>query len=355
MAVTPEWEEVTGEILRTPGVAMVIGGVDTGKTRFCVELVNAAAELGLPGAVVDADVGQSEIGPPGTIGLGLAEKPVEALTDLKFKRLHFVGATSPAGHLLECVIGASRMVDAAREHGAALIVLDTTGLVDGPIGRKLKTYKTDLVRPDYLVGIQKRHEIEHLLAPFARAASIKIRKVSSPAVVRTKPPEFRAARRQMRFYEHFNDASSHIIRLDDVSCWNTWFCTGRPMKWQYMKFMEDTLGCRILHAEVTGRGVFAVAEKPCPQKDMRELEEQFRTRAIRIVTGESLTNLLVGLADENARVINVGLIQAIDFKQRFMSVLSPIKTVSPVRIVQFGSIRVTKEGKELGVRIPPES
>lgn len=349
MTTTPDWDNIIKEIAANPGVVMVIGGVDTGKTHFCVELCNAGVEAGIATAVVDADVGQSEIGSPGTIGMALAERPIEALSDLKPRRLYFIGTTSPVHHTLECVVGSGKMVDAALALGAKLVVLDTTGLVDGPIGRKLKTYKADLVRPNYLIGIEKRREIEHLLSPWSKIASIKVMKAKSSELARKKPQEFRAARRRRSFYNHFANASVHIIKLDEISTSNTWFCSGRPMKWQYVKFIEKTTRCRILHAEITGKGIFAVSERPCSAGGYRELEEEFKTRNITITSVDVLRGLLVGLADEDGNVMNVGLIQEIDFKQRYMSVLSPIKTVSPVRMVQFGSMRVAKDGRELGM------
>lgn len=327
---------------------MVIGEADAGKTSFCVQLANAGVGAGVSTAIVDADVGQSEIGAPGTIGMGLVTAPVEVMSEVKPKRLHFIGATSPVSHLLECCGGARRMTDAAREQGASLIILDTTGLVDGYLGRKLKTCKADLVRPDYIVAVQKRKEVEHLLAPFEHMESPEIVRVTASQLARRKPQEFRAARRRANFSRHFSDAPGHMIRLDDISTWHTWLGSGRRMKWQYLKFMEDSLKCRILHAEVTGRGIFAVAERKCVRTGLREIQEQFRTRNIVIVAGEALNNLLVGLADARGNTINVGLIQAIDFQQRLMFVLSPIKTITPVRVVQFGSIHLTKEGREMG-------
>jgi len=342
------WEDIISEVLDKPGIVMVIGDVDTGKTSFCVQLCNAGYSAGIPTAVVDADVGQSEIGAPGTIGMGIADRVIESLSDLRPKRLYFIGNTTPVGHLMESAIGTKKMVDAAIGQGAKLVIVDTTGMVDGPIGRKLKTYKADLLRPDYLIGIEQNREIDHLLVPFTRIASVKIRRIKSSEEARRKPPAFRAARRQLNFYRHFHDAPGHIIRLDDVCFWNTWFRTGRSVKWQYIKSVEDALKCRILHAEITGKGLFVVSERSCRSAGIRVLEEQFRTSNITLVKGESFHNLLVGLADENGSVLNVGLIQAVDFKQKFIFVLSPLKTASSVKVVQFGSIRVTKEGKELG-------
>lgn len=354
MDISPDWQNLISEIVSAPGVAMVVGGIDTGKTRFCLELCMAALEAGVSAAIVDADVGQSEVGAPGTIGMAMVTKPVISLSENKPKRLYFVGATSPADHMLECAVGTKKMVDAALAQGARLVVVDTTGLVGGWIGRRLKTYKTDLVRPDYLIGIERKHEIEHLLTPFSRAGSMKVRRVASSDKAIRKPPEFRAARRRSNYSKHFADSHGHLIRMDDISPWNTWLGTGRPMKWQYMKFIEDALKCPVLHVEVTGRGIFIVSERPCSMGNRKELEEQFKTANIIAVTGETFRNVLVGLADENANTIDVGLLQAIDFKHRFLFVISPIKTISPVRIVQFGSIRVTKEGEEIGTIKPGE-
>lgn len=331
---------------------MVIGEIDAGKTTFCTQCANAALAAGLRVAIVDADVGQSEIGPPGTIGMGTAEAPVETLSDVKPKRLHFVGATSPAGHLLDCCAGARKMVDAAAESNADLIILDTTGFVDGFLGRKLKTSKADLVRPDCIVAVQRGKEVEHLLAPFARMESVELLRVPASPLARKKPQELRAARRRANFSSHFSGASTHIIRLDEVSTWNSLFGTGRPMKWQYMKFMQDALKCRILHAEVSAKGVFAVVEQRCSRSGLREIEEEFKTTNVVVVPDEALNNLLVGLADGSGSTLDVGLIEAVDFQQRIAFVVSPIKTVSPVRVIQFGSIRVNREGRELGTLAP---
>ena len=352
--ITPAWQNLISEIVASPGVAMLIGGADTGKTSFCLELCRAGFEAGVPTAIVDADVGQSEIGAPGTIGMAMVEKEIEVIAELKPRRIYFVGATTPASHVLECAIGTKKMVESALKLGARLVVVDTTGLIGGWLGRKLKTYKTDLVRPDYLVGIQQKHEIEHLLLPFRKMASMKVRRVNSSEKAKRKMPELRASRRRANYSKHFANAQGHLIRLDDVSLWNTWLGAGRPMKWQYVKFIEDTLKCGVLHAEVTGRGIFVVCDRPCSMGNEKELEEQFKTANITAVTADVFNNVLVGLADENANTISVGLLQAVDFKHRYLFVLSPIKTISPVKIVQFGSMRVTKDGEELGVIKPGE-
>lgn len=350
--MSTDWQNSISEITAAPGAALVVGAVDTGKTFFCLRLCLAGLQAGIPTAIVDADVGQSEVGAPGTIGMAFMDKPIESLSELKPKRLYFIGSTTPVDHITECVIGTKKMVDAALDLGAKLVVIDTTGLVGGWLGRKLKTCKIDLIRPNYLIGIQKHREIDHILFPFSRISTMNVANLPTSELARRKPPEYRTARRRHNFYKHFHDSQGHIIRLEDVSLWNTWLGSGRPMKWQYIKFIEETLKCSVLHAEVTGRGLYIISERPCSMSHRKVLEEEFRTTNIVVATGEIFRNVLTGLADESGNVLNVGLLQAIDFKHKYLFVLSPIKTISPVRIVQFGSIRVTKEGEELGTLRP---
>lgn len=352
MEITPDWRSVIEEIAAEPGVAMMVGAIDVGKTRFTLELCRVAAEAGVRVAIVDADVGQSEIGSPGTIGMAMVDEEVSALSDLKPRRLHFVGATSPAEHIAECCAGTRKMVDEAIALGAKLVVVDTTGLTGGWVGRRLKTCKIDLVRPNYLVGIQRKREVEHILRPFSKMANMRIRRVETSQHAMRKSRELRASRRKINYHKHFADSQGHLIRLDDISLWNTWLGAGRPMKWQYRKFIQDSLKCPVLHVEVTGQGIYIISERSCSMSNRKELEEQFKTANITAITGDAFQNVLVGLADENGRTLNVGLLQTIDFKHRFLFVLSPIKTISPVKIVQFGSIRVTKEGDELGAIRP---
>ena len=51
-------------------VTVVIGEVNSGKTTLVARLASALFARGRSVGVLDADVGQSEIGPPTTVGLG---------------------------------------------------------------------------------------------------------------------------------------------------------------------------------------------------------------------------------------------------------------------------------------------
>jgi polynucleotide 5'-hydroxyl-kinase GRC3/NOL9 len=344
---SPEWQDCIKSIIDNPGLVMVIGASDTGKTTFCTQLLNAAVESGVKCALVDADMGQSEVGPPGTIGLGEPVAPVELPGDIPVRRMYFAGTTSPVGNMLPSVVGTKKMVDEAKAHGAALVVVDTTGLVRGVLARKLKTHKVDLLAPAHIVVMQREHEMNPLIAAFSKLENATIHQPAVSESARPKSPEFRAARRRQKFARHFERAEDHTIRLDDVSCWGTWLNSGRLMPWQRVRLMEQILRTRVLHAEGTGQGFYIVVDRTPEAANVTALEERIGTREITIVQGNAFTYAYVGLADARGRLLDVGIIHAIDFRQRHISLITRLKTIAPVRIIQFGLMKVKPDGTEL--------
>lgn len=352
--VSPEWHPVISKILADPGVTIVVGTPDSGKTTFCLQLLNAAVGADVPAAFVDSDIGQSEIGPPGTVGMTVVAESMDSFAQLEAQKLYFVGATSPVSHLLSTVVGVKRLVDMAVSRNCKLVTVDTSGLVRGIIGRKLKTYKIDLIQPRHLVAIQRFTEVDYLLNSVSKNQDLVIHSLKAVQEVKRKPQQYRAMRRRAMFYEAFNAAQGHILKLDQVAFRNTFFTTGKPVSWHNVKEIEDILEKRILHAETIGRGFYIVTESQPETRRWSMLTERYNTREITIVPATAFQHVLVGLLDGTGLCLDVGLLQAIDFRQKYMSILSRMKTVSPVRIVQFGGMRVRPDGTEIGKLSPGE-
>lgn len=343
-----DWKKVVDEIIDNPGVVMIIGDINMGKTTLAKQLINAGVEAGLSTAVVDADTGQSEIGPPGAISMAIAEHPVDSLKELRPRRMYFTGSTTPVGNLLPTVVGVKRMTDEAISRGSQLIAIDTSGLVKGTIGRNLKLYKIEAVSPAHIIGIVKSRELDPIISVLAKIKKYKVHRLSVSPDARTKQREFRIAWRQAQFHEYFRNADRHLIRLDNIVCWGTFFTTGRPVKWQHFSILERILNTKVLHAEVVDNGMYIVADCKPKMAGIEALMNKYGTRDFTVVCGKDFTNVLVGLADANANIIGLGIIEAIDFKQRHIAVITPASTVTPVRIIQFGQMRVRPDGVELG-------
>lgn len=165
------YDSVVARIVERGGMVVALGGIDSGKSTFCRMCAAVAARLGKRVAYLDTDIGQSNVGPPTTIGL----KFIESEDDLAPERLaradaqYFVGAVSPSGHLLPMIVGATKLAERARQEQPHLIVVDTTGLIDGTLGQVLKLYKVESLKPDWVVGFQRGGELEPILGAIRRA------------------------------------------------------------------------------------------------------------------------------------------------------------------------------------------
>jgi polynucleotide 5'-hydroxyl-kinase GRC3/NOL9 len=168
-------------------VTLVLGANDAGKTTLVTRLAGALADAGHTVGVVDADLGQSDVGPPTTVGLGRVRRPLERLADAELVALEFLGVTSPARCMRETAEATARLVRRALELGHDRVLVDTSGLVEGHFGRALKRLKIDRVGPDVLVALQRTDEVEPLLSVYAEAGRPMI--VRLPAA----PPARRSA------------------------------------------------------------------------------------------------------------------------------------------------------------------
>jgi len=192
---------------------MVIGESDVGKTTLVTALAKELARRKRSVAVVDADLGQSEIGPPTTIGLGRVGPSLTRLSEAKLVAMAFVGSTSPARRLRATVLGTSRMVERARRLGFARILIDTSGLIRGPLGHALKRAKIDRVRPDILIVLQRADECEELLRRYEGGRVAIVRLLAADRGRRS--PAVRARHRRRAFARYF--ANARTTRLD-LSC-----------------------------------------------------------------------------------------------------------------------------------------
>lgn len=176
-------------------VTVVIGASDAGKTTLVAALASELAARGERVGVVDSDVGQSEIGPPTTVGLGRIAVRVARLSDAELIAFQFAGVSSPARDIPGVVEAARRMIDRARAEPFERVLVDTSGLVLGWPGHRLKQEKIAAVDPDLLLFLEREGEC----APIAErnAGASRPRVVRLPAHGRPRSRS-QVARRQHR-------------------------------------------------------------------------------------------------------------------------------------------------------------
>lgn len=350
---TPEWEQALQTLARQRARVIVLGARDVGKTTFTALLANRQLAHGVRVAVVDADVGQSEIGPPTTIGVGLVEVPVPTLHAVVPLAIYFVGSNTPRGRMLETVNGVRAMVAKAQEAGAESVIVDTTGFVSGAAARRLKCAKVEAVRPQFVIAIQRKDELEHILRPLERR-KLRLIRLPVPETVVLKSPEMRQQRRIMRFFRYFQDARTHTFALSDIACEGTWFNTGTPLEWNEIHFLQETLRSRVFWAERTSEHLFVITDKVVDERALVIVEETFRVAHVTTAGVHRFVRLLLGLLNAEGECLAIGILERIDFVNRTITVRTPLRDASGVAILRFGGLNVRPDGREIGMVKPGE-
>ena len=158
--ISKEWEGLVNLLMYEENrVAMVFGDTDTGKSSLVLYAANRLCSEGYKTAVIDADVGQSDVRPPGVIGLCVVGSPTPSLIDIPLLAVYFVGDKTPSGHFLAMVLGTKRIVDEAFNAGVEAVLIDMTGMVVGGPARALKEKKIEVVSPDVIAALQREKGI----------------------------------------------------------------------------------------------------------------------------------------------------------------------------------------------------
>lgn len=325
---------------------MLLGAIDTGKSSFAKYLIQQGLQKGYRVAHIDADMGQSTLGPPCTIGMKILHDKSDWIGGETL--LHFIGATSPVGHFLTTVVGINKLVEKAKSQNANLIIIDTTGLVYGDIARELKFRKVESVNPQYLVAFQRKGEIEHLLIPHEKSGRCKIFRLPVSEKVVPRSPDDRRAYREQKFAEYFKLTKPIGISITQVAFHNTWLNSGRTLHLNEQTFLEKILGAIIVYGEIIGNTLFIITGSKYDSEELYKIESRFGISRFNINELAKLQNLIIGLNSGNNETIAIGILLDIDSRTHKLKILTPLSDLSKIKLIEFGFIRVDKSGKELG-------
>lgn len=307
-------------------IIFVIGDVDTGKSTLVAYLANNLLDE-FKIAIIDADIGQKSILPPATISLAFPEGRFSSFSELTPERSYFIGSTTPNQFFGEAVVGLKRLVDLALRH-AELVIVDLTGYVKGA-GEELKRLKIEAVHPDLILALQRKGELENILAPFKDRIEI-INAEISEKVKRYDLNQRREIRRG-KWRKYFENSRIHRINLNDYRISGTRLFRGRALG------DEELSKLFALYGEKNDKYVIV---KGGPGQ-----------RMIHAIDFEKFSNLLIGFIDGEGFCPGVGILKWISFRERKAEILTPLKKEEMERVeeIRFGRIRVKEDGEELGL------
>jgi polynucleotide 5'-hydroxyl-kinase GRC3/NOL9 len=240
--------------------------------------------------LVDADIGQSFLGPPSTIGFAVFKSDPDWEVVLSPPQIFFVGSTTPEGHFPIHLKGIRRMVDKAPSYGAEVIIVDTTGFILGESGKELKRRKIDLLSPRFIIALQKSDEIEHVLNLYQENPLYKIFRLPLSEQVRLRSMEERRVNRINKFRDYFKQSVTQELAIEDVQ----------------------------IEGEVFD-----------PNGETLPLDWSLQ-----------INGLLIGLKDSNDETLALGVIRNHFGEKKVVRVFTPLREIERIKTIQLSSQKV---------------
>lgn len=326
------------EIISNGHIIMVLGQVDTGKSTFCRQLASTALEHGLKVAIVDSDVGQSWIGPPTTIGMKIVDK--EPFSTPFPDSFYFVGSITPEKHLLQMIVGSKCIVEKAISLGAELVIIDTTGLISGRIGRALKQNKIDIIKPDHIVCFQRDSELETLIKG-VESCCHKVYRFEPSRFVEKKTQEYRAKYRQEQFSKYFSESEMQDISFSQLHGQRDIFLNGRKANDKEKENISNIINKNVLYAEWSHRGLLIVIKDYISWETTKCLCSGLKIDELILRNPLDFSKMLVALLDGYGNELCLGIIEKIDFSECMFTIRCKKGCAETAKIIQFSNYKMT--------------
>lgn len=341
------WKKAVDEVLNQdkPVTIMVIGGVDSGKTSLCAYLGNNALKINRTVALIDADLGQADLGPPSTISSRRLAKAVVDPFELSAENIIFVGVTSPSADVSRVADGIEKLKAKTQQQKVDVLIINTDGWIEGEDAIRYKVALVKQAKPDLLIGIQEKNELTFLLGALTETHHVSI---ESPIMLRKRDQEERKLLRELGYKKYLKKARAETFPLRWVKFDNATFGMGAPPSRELCRKIEDELQTQFLYCEEMPEFVFIVLNKDqWLDEELIEVFEQKLRRKVKAVREGSEEGLLVALHDEKEGFLGIGIVEGIDYVRRTIRVYTPVR--KNVASLSLGRVKLDKTGHELGI------
>ncbi len=343
--IPASWLKVAEEtlVLKKPTVIMIMGEVDSGKTSLCTFLANTATKAKRSVAVIDADLGQSDIGPAATIGLAYINRPIKDFFNLQADDIYFVGLTSPSGAVEHVVRSISDFKTRVLQRNRDFLVINTDGWVEGEEAAEYKSILTETIAPSAVIGIEQEKELTPILSKLKKP-SVLI--VEPSTAVKKRDRERRKTLRELSYKKYLKNVKVEAFPLSWIKIEGMYSSQSLFLTNERLKKIETVLGIHPAFCEETVEAIWIVLRRNqrLSFEKLQKAEEAFKKK-IQVMQNGDERGLIVGLHDAENKFLGLGIISSIDYNRKVMKVSTPVtKEVVTIRV---GRVKLDDEYQEV--------
>jgi len=345
--IPQSWNESREELLKLqtkPVTAMVLGTADSGKTSFCTYLINRLLREKQKVALLDGDLGQSDVGSPCSVAYAFVTKPVTDLFNLQAKNAFFVGVTSPSTAINKVVEGLNSLKKEILDNNPDVIIVNTDGWIEGEDAVNYKVQLIEELSPDIIFCIQQKDELTPLLNALEKFRKIA---VESPSAIKQRSREKRRSLRELGYIKYLGKAKVQSLPLSWLKIEENSLLGLSQMteNIKQARKIYELLGMKPLHfAKLKDKICIVIGRSRWINGDnLKKLEETTKKKIVVVRKGEE-EGLLVALYNDEKRFLGIGILREIDYIRRTLKIFTPV--LRDISIVALGEVKLDKNMKE---------
>ncbi len=349
-----KWIEVADNIISScdhedsgkPCIVYVTGPTDSGKTSFCSFLANRAIAKNKSVAIIDADVGQSDIGPPGFISIAFPEKPFLWMRELWAEELVLVGSITPSPVVGRIITGIKRLLETARSKNIDLVIIDSDGWVSG---MQALEYRIDVVRsidPSYIVVVGD--DVLHASLSKIIGMNNKIVFIESPKRVITRNRTDRRFLRRESYKKYFEDAKELEISINDIVVIGSCLFSGINITNSLSNTLSNNMQCKILYASQLPGSICLLVSEDCElsRTDLQGLANTMNVGEVLVIRKGDEKGVIASVLDDKMREVAPAIIESLDVENMVLKIRTCYKGV--VKGIVVSKLKITRDFEEAG-------
>jgi polynucleotide 5'-hydroxyl-kinase GRC3/NOL9 len=337
-----EWFEALRIVSKTDPVnVLVLGSVDVGKSTFALMCANHILSTGVkPVAIVDGDLGQTDIGPPGALSYTLLDKPTVDLFNFRFEEAVFIGSLTPYQMVDKIVESLTYLKSRASSRSKAIIVN-----TDGWFTVEAIPYKARIVerlRPKATVVIDGDIDLS-LIEDIAKSSGSTVIRIPPPKYIRGKSRSDRKGRRELCYRKYFIDPTVRKIPVTWVRFIDFPIGLGATLQVDKLREISANLGLECIYGERTGSTLYIIAR--IDSEDYMEIEYG-GVKGI-VIPDRLIKGLLMGVYDQTEVFRGLAILKSI-FMEGDRGVVELITSYrGSIGCLKPGSVRLDENFKEV--------
>ena len=362
--IPPEWTDFVKKVLEkdhgNPRI-MVLGGLDTGKNTLITYATNLLIQDGMKVILMDADMGQCEIGPPTTMSVAMITEPISELLEMDPDSVFFVGSTSPMHSVGRVLDGAGKLMGFLNKSAEdATLFVNMPGWISGPAAGYFVQQMISRTGVTRLAVLQREDEAQSVLEGLPSKIEVTKLPVSSYALPRSK--EERKFLRETSYRKYLSRSILTIARWEDIDFSPLFLSRGKKASPQAIRKVGDAVRSRVLYCEEGKDFINAIVTdyadattEVVGEEDQLEASAHLSTevtstqkqKEIRVISSRELEYLMVALHGRGKPMVFLGVLKRLDFRGRRATIVTPVE-IRDIDTLEVGRVRVSPQGYELG-------